>query len=83
MVPTPPEPPVQLEDSKCSAVTKEGTRIEFLVGPRAGRTGVVQKANPDDETQWLVELGDGTVLKVGKDKVAKSIELFATNKKNI
>ena len=51
-------------------MTKEGTRIEFLVGPRAGRTAIILKANPDNATQWLVELDDGTALKVGKDKIA-------------
>ena len=45
-------------------------RIEFLVGPRKGRIGVVLRTNPDNESQWLVRV-DGAEVKLIKRKVAE------------
>merc|ERR1712185_422611 len=51
-------------------LSSEGARIEFLVGPRAGRAGVLLRTNPDNEAQWLVQV-DESVLKVAKHKIAE------------
>ena len=49
----------------------EGDRLRFLVGPLAGRTGLVLGPNPENDAQLLVELDDGTtVKKVGRAKIA-------------
>ena len=46
--------------------------IRYLVGPLAGRTGVVLGPNPENYAQVLVRLGDDarTIKKVGKAKIA-------------